>query len=48
VIKDVDSGEVVVGSVLELEAQKVAVVGERAAAQLDGESRGKVGCKCTG
>lgn len=46
--KDVDSMEVVIGPVLELEAQKVAVVRKRAAAQLNDEGRGKVSCKHTG
>ena len=42
-LKDVDRVEILVGPVLEFEAQKVAVVRERAATQLDDESRGEVG-----
>ena len=48
VIKDVEGLEIVLGPVLEFDAQKVTVVGKRAATQLDDESRGEVGCKCTG
>lgn len=48
VFKDVDIVEVLVSPVLEFEAQKVSVVGERATTQLDDESGGEVGCKCTG
>jgi hypothetical protein len=48
VFKDVKSTEVIVGPVLELEAQKVAVVRKRATAQLDDKGRGIVGCKCAG
>ncbi len=43
--KDVQGLEVGIGTVLELEAQKVAVIGQRATAQLDSKSRGEVGCK---
>jgi hypothetical protein len=44
VFKDMDRVEIFVGPVLEFEAQKVAVVGERATTQLDDESRREVGC----
>jgi hypothetical protein len=46
--KDVESPEVIIGSVLELEAQKVAIVGKRPATELDDKGRGKFGCKCRG
>jgi hypothetical protein len=48
VTKDADGTEAIVSSVLELEAQKIAVVRKRTAAQLDDKGRGKVSCKCTG
>lgn len=41
--KDVKGVEIVVSPVLEFEAQKVTVVGKRAAAQFDSNSRREVG-----
>jgi hypothetical protein len=43
VTKDVKGVEIVVSPVLEFEAQKVTVVGKRAAAQFDSNSRREVG-----
>ena len=41
--KDVKGAEIVISPVLEFEAQKVIVVGKRAAAQFDNNSRREVG-----